>query len=275
MPELPEVETVVTTLRSKLIGQKLQKIKPISPSSVILLNKFSIFVVKEILRRGKYIILKGTNELLTIHLRMTGRLLEVPVHPHFVRAQLLFENVTLNFEDMRKFGRIVFAKNLSLEQFPGLNNLGPEPLQQNFGNLLAPKLRKASVALKTFLLNQKNIAGIGNIYADEICFHAKISPFRTTSSLTKKEQQQLFESIQFILKKAIKLRGTTFAHFVDANGKKGNNFEYLQVYGRRGKLCFICNKPLLSKKLQGRTTVYCGTCQKEKSPKTKRSLYSR
>lgn len=261
MPELPEVETVVKTLAPKLLGHRLKALEAVNTKTVELLSPFRAFRIENIWRRGKYILLLGENCLVSIHLRMTGRLLETPTHLKHVRAKLIFDNFTLSFEDLRKFGRIVFAQNIKISSLPGIKHLGPEPWDDNLTEFFTQKAKRAKTSLKTFLLNQKNLAGIGNIYADEICFHAKTNPLRLANSLTKKEIAVLLNSTKYILTKAIALRGTTFAHFIDANGKKGNNFEYLKVYGRKGKNCFQCNQILHTKKVQGRTTVYCTNCQ--------------
>ncbi len=262
MPELPEVETVVKTLMPKLLGHILTKIEARYGATVQLLAPFKPFTIIHILRRGKYIVLSGKESTVTIHLRMTGRLREKSPNPKHVRAQLVFDHLILDFEDLRKFGRIVYTNETQLESLPGIKLLGPEPWDPNLSTHLHQKAQRANSAIKTFLLNQKNIAGIGNIYADEICFHAKINPLRKANSLTQKELAILINSTKYILEKAITLRGTTFAHFIDANGKKGNNFEYLRVYGRKGKECLVCQQTLSTKKVQGRTTVYCRNCQK-------------
>ncbi|MBI4836558.1 MAG: bifunctional DNA-formamidopyrimidine glycosylase/DNA-(apurinic or apyrimidinic site) lyase [Candidatus Abawacabacteria bacterium] len=262
MPELPEVETVVQTLRPKLIDQQLTAIQALNSATVVYKNPFEPFIIKNIVRRGKYIILMGDDHFLTIHLRMTGRLLEKATNKKFIRAILAFTNSSLHFEDMRKFGRIVFATGIELEALPGIRNLGPEPWQEQLDKSFYQQLQRSNATIKSFLLNQKNIAGIGNIYADEICFHAYINPLTVSKSITASIAKRLLNSIRYILNKAITLRGTTFAHFIDADGKKGNNFEYLQAYGRKGKSCFRCNTPLTTIKIHNRTTVYCPACQK-------------
>lgn len=261
MPELPEVQTVIETMRPKLLGYRLREIISHNNATVIYQDDFSPFVINNIVRRGKYIILLGEDSALTIHLRMTGRLLEQPVHERFVRAELVFDHLTLHFEDMRKFGRITFVRSTTVDQLPGVKNLGPEPWDGLLDQELSKQLKRSKSNLKTFLLKQENVAGIGNIYADEICFHAKLHPERNTNSLSNNEARRLLYSIRYILDKAITLRGTSFAHFIDANGKKGNNFEHLHVYGRKGETCHRCSTTLTTKKVHGRTTVYCKHCQ--------------
>ncbi len=263
MPELPEVETVVQTLRDKITQQEITKIKSYKPETVILLEPFHPFKVTEIERRGKYIIICGQHdEKIIIHLRMTGRLTESPSQEKFIRATIYTTKHDLHFEDMRRFGRITFTINKKIEDLPGISKLGPEPWDTSLDTKFFPELQKSTQTIKSFLLDQTKIAGIGNIYADESCFHARILPTQKSNSLTKKEASRLLYAIRYILKKAIHLRGTSFAHFIDANGKKGNNLEFLAVYGRKKLACLKCKTPLTHQKLQGRTTIYCTTCQK-------------
>lgn len=263
MPELPEVETVVQTLREKIMGQEITQIKSYKPETVILLEPFQPFEVVAIERRGKYIIICGSHDQkIIIHLRMTGRLTESPSQEKFIRATIYTTKHKLHFEDMRRFGRIVFTVNKKIEYLPGINKLGPEPWAPVLDTTFFPALQKNTQTIKSFLLDQTKIAGIGNIYADESCFHAGILPTRKSNSLQKAETNKLLYAIRYILKKAIYLRGTSFAHFIDANGKKGNNLEFLAVYGRKKSACLKCKTLLTHQKLQGRTTIYCTTCQK-------------
>lgn len=262
MPELPEVETVVQTLKVKILNQKLIKLVSRKPETVVLMEPFKAFTITAIERRGKYIIICGPHaEKIIIHLRMTGRITESPTNPQFVRATLYTDKHILQFEDMRRFGRIIFTKNDNIKDLPGIKNLGAEPWDDSLDRVFPKQLKASSKNIKSFLLDQSKIAGIGNIYADESCYHARILPTRKAHSLTTKEAKRLLYSIRYILTKAIYLRGTTFAHFIDADGKKGGNLEYLAVYGRKKKPCFHCGNELTTKKLQGRTTVYCSYCQ--------------
>ncbi len=263
MPELPEVETVVQTLREKITKQEITRIESYKPETVILLKPFHPFKAIAIERRGKYIIICGPhNEKIIIHLRMTGRLTESPSQEKFIRATIHTTKHALHFEDMRRFGRITFTINKKIDDLPGIIKLGPEPWNPILDKTFFLELQKSSQTIKSFLLDQTKIAGIGNIYADESCFHAGILPTRKSNSLQKTEASKLLYAIRYILKKAIYLRGTSFAHFIDANGKKGNNLEFLAVYGRKKSACFKCKTLLTHQKLQGRTTIYCTTCQK-------------
>lgn len=262
MPELPEVETVVQTLRAKILNQTILQIDSHKPETVSLLQPFHPFKINAIERRGKYIIICGEkSEKVIIHLRMTGRLTESPTHTKFVRATVHTNKHVLQFEDMRRFGRITFTYSDSINALPGIKHLGPEPWDQKLDQTFSKQLKKSTKTVKSFLLDQTKIAGIGNIYADESCFYAGIKPSRKANSLKPKEAKTLLYAIRYILSKAIHLRGTTFAHFIDANGKKGSNREYLAVYGRKNQVCIRCGTLLITKKLQSRTTVYCEHCQ--------------
>lgn len=263
MPELPEVEIVVQTLREKITKQEITKVASYKPETVVLLEPFHSFRVNTIERRGKYIIICGLHdEKIIIHLRMTGRLTESPSQERFIRATIYTTKHALHFEDMRRFGRITFTINKKIDDLPGIRKLGPEPWDPILNTRFFPELQKSAQTVKSFLLDQTKIAGIGNIYADESCFHAGILPTRKSNSLKQSEASKLLYAIRYILKKAIHLRGTSFAHFIDANGKKGNNLEFLAVYGRKKSACLKCKTPLTHQKLQGRTTIYCTTCQK-------------
>lgn len=260
MPELPEVETVVQSLKPKILGKQLLEIKKFKPETVVYRRPFTPFRINKIFRRGKYIILAGTENEVVIHLRMTGRIYEKPQSKKFIRASLIFNNGELFFEDIRRFGRIVYCPINNPD--PSLKALGPEPWDKSLDTNFYLGLQKSKKAIKSFLLDQTKIAGIGNIYADESCFHARLSLLRPANRLTQKEAQRLLHSLRIILEKAIKLRGTTFAHFIDSDGKKGSNYEHLQVYGRSGEKCLHCGRPLKMAKLSGRTTVYCPHDQK-------------
>jgi len=288
MPELPEVETIKNDLRERILNKKIKKIdlrlKKIVKSSVkdlILILKENSF--KDIKRRGKLLvfILTRKNKYLTIHLRMTGQLIyrngkkviagghsdnndniiNLPnEHTHIIfhfsdRSQLFFN-------DLRRFGIIKIVDKKKLENI--FNDLGREPLEKNFSlKIFQDIIKNKKGNIKALLLDQKYIAGIGNIYADEILFASKILPNRKTDSLENEEIKKLFRAIKKILKKAISYRGTTFNDYVDANGKKGNFLRLLKVYGKEREKCQRCKSGIIQKvKIAGRGTRYCNKCQK-------------
>lgn len=287
MPELPEVETIRNDLKQKILNKKIKKVdlklKKIvkSPKKDFILNlEKSKF--RNIKRRGKLLIfnLSQKNKYLLIHLRMTGQLIyqknkEIIAGGHSDKnnvidssnkhTHLIFyfsDKSQLFFNDLRRFGVVKIVNEKELENV--LNNFGEEPLEKSFSLKIFQKIIKDKKGnIKAFLLNQKYIAGIGNIYADEILFEAKILPNRKIDTLNIKELRRIYQAIKKILKKAIKYRGTTFNTYIDTCGKRGNFTKFLKVYGREKKKCLRCKKGVIIKtKIAGRGTSYCNECQK-------------
>ncbi|AVM42644.1 DNA-formamidopyrimidine glycosylase [Fastidiosipila sanguinis] len=280
MPELPEVETITRNLNINLVGQKLLSIdflrkdiiaEKLNPVSEYLLLGESII---KVFRYGKYLLFQFTNNyLMIVHLRMTGKLLYLPLlseedknlylnhkHTHVI---FNFSDGELLFNDVRRFGKIYFSKidnSVTLEE---LLNSGPDALSENFSKdyLYQRSQKSPKKAIKTFLLDQKIVAGIGNIYADECLFLAAIKPNRAAASLTREESSTLHDKIIQVLEDSILSGGTTFSDYRTADNHKGNFQNKLFVYGRAGESCRICSNTLESIKIAGRTTVYCPKCQ--------------
>jgi formamidopyrimidine-DNA glycosylase len=165
----------------------------------------------------------------------------------------------LFFNDLRRFGYLKLVSKEEKEKIV-TNNFGIEPLTPDYTlEAFADLFKKRQTNIKALLLNQKLIAGIGNIYADETCFEARILPFRKVSSLTG---QKLYRAIEHVLKLSIKNRGTTFNNYVDSDGNIGSHINFLKVYGRAGQKCRRCRHIILKKKHAGRGTHYCANCQK-------------
>jgi formamidopyrimidine-DNA glycosylase len=297
MPELPEVETIRRDLVESIIGSEIVAVKILYLKTAK--NKAAFFVkaleghkIEEINRIGKLLILKikqknGENESLhlLVHLKMTGQLILVSKGKKTVGGHSLSEDSfessvggelpnrhtriiiefkngdRLFFNDLRKFGYLKIVDELELEKIIA-KGYGPEPLSLKLSvKYLTEKLRNKKKNIKAFLLDQKMIAGLGNIYVDESLFLAKIRPMRLAGSLNESEIKLLYQSINKIIKKAIENRGTTFNNYVDSSGRKGNFSRLLNVYGR-GKLpCPTCKKEIIKTKLAGRGTHYCGYCQ--------------
>jgi formamidopyrimidine-DNA glycosylase len=294
MPELPEIETIKNDLKQKILNKKIKKIdlrlnkivKSSKKEFVLILegNKFT-----NIKRRGKLLIfdLSQKNKYLLIHLRMTGQLIyqknkEVVAGGHSnggrdealprlyddlpnKHTHIIFhfsDKSQLFFNDLRRFGVAKIVDKKELEKT--LNNFGVEPLSKNFSfRTFKDLIKNKKGNIKAFLLNQKYIAGIGNIYADEILFEAKILPSRKINLLNIEEIKKIYQAIKKILKKAVKYRGTTFYSYTDARGQKGNFTKFLKVYKREGKKCLRCKKGMIQKvKITGRGTRYCNECQK-------------
>lgn len=293
MPELPEVETVRRDLKKYLVGASFQSIKIIdfkngAPGATFLAKTLKGQEIKDLRRRGKLLILdlSNQNKHLLFHLKMTGQLIyqhsnKLLAGGHslsedslsaavggklpnkYTRAIFRFNHDgTLYFNDLRKFGYIKLVGSPELKEILR-NNYGPEPMDREFSPVyLAKILKQRRAPIKAVILNQQLIAGLGNIYADEALFAAKIRPDRLAKSLKNGEVLALQGAIVNIIKKAIKARGTTFRNYVDAQGKRGGFAHYLQVYQRQGQLCFLCAKPVMKIKVAGRGTHYCPHCQK-------------
>ena len=281
MPELPEVETVVRDLRPQLSGRRIESVDLTSDAAartrVIRYPLPDQFVqrlvgqaIQGVERRGKYIVmpLEAPEQRLIVHLGMTGHLRvwepeETPVkHTHF-RARL-DSGAELRYDDPRQFGRLLAGTQdeiVAARAFPA--RLGPEPIQGDlteagFGVLIRARRRP----VKSALLDQSFLAGVGNIYADEACFRAGIRPSRWTHRLTARERRGLYSAIQEVLENSIAARGSSIINYVDAFGSRGGNQERLLVYGRAGQPCLTCGTPLRGTRLAGRGTVYCRRCQR-------------
>ena len=293
MPELPEVETVRRDLVAHLIGKKISKVTVLNPKTVgphpddfIKILSGSFFV--DINRRGQLLIftLKKPNTYLLTHLKMTGQLIylakdskvsgghslsshsfekavggELP-NKH-TRVIITFSDKSnLYFNDLRKFGYMKLVNQAELDAFI-LKNYGPEPLDNNFVlNEFLAKLKTKRRNIKAVLLDQKLVAGLGNIYVDEVLFAAGVRPMRLASDVTKAETTKIYHEIIRILTLAIKHRGTTFSNYVDSKGKRGNFSSLLQVYGRGKENCLKCSSAIIKTKIAGRGTHYCEMCQK-------------
>src|SRR5579864_1800216 len=298
MPELPEVETVVRDLRPQLSGRRIESVKLASDPAVLgrlirypTPRAFALRLkgrtIRTVERRGKYIVMpldpgvarrdgrfnasgafETSGRRFVVHLGMTGHLRgwepeEAPVnHTHF-RA-LLDSGLELLYDDPRQFGRLLLGTQEELvaaRAFPA--RLGPEPIhgdltEAEFERLIRARRRP----VKSALLDQSFLAGVGNIYADEACFRAGIRPSRWTNRLTMRERRALYSAIQEVLENSIAARGSSIINYVDAFGIRGSNQEKLLVYGRGGEPCLRCETPLQATRLAGRGTVYCRKCQR-------------
>lgn len=272
MPELPEVETVRRSLEPLLQGCTIKTAHVHYPGIIKHPDpkEFAVRIqgqtIEKVGRRGKYLILElSGGQTLVIHLRMTGRLTvceqaaELPKHTHLVFD--LDDGRELRFNDVRKFGLVYLLANNDYREAGGLFTLGPEPLEEAFTpEELAFRLGCKKVKLKAFLLDQTQIAGIGNIYADESLFCAGLHPERITDSLSEEEVFRLYQAIRSTLREGIACRGASIKDYVDGSGERGEFQERLKVYGRAGEDC-TCGRKLERITVAGRTTVYCPGCQ--------------
>lgn len=272
MPELPEVETVVRTLRPALVGRTVQAIRcgthrlrtPWQSSW----NKHILgSTIIEINRRGKWILLALSipDYRLIVHLGMTGRLLIQPKHhPKTDHTHLVFSldgNEQLRYHDPRRFGSVTLAHSQDQHRFPQEAVLGPEPF-----DLTTPYFQqcmmKAQRNLKAILLDQSVVAGVGNIYADESLFEARLNPRRLGASLNVKEADLLRKAIVKVLRRAIESKGSTIANFYFGNEESGGFQHEFKAYGRTDEPCYRCKAPIKCIRLAGRSTHYCPGCQR-------------
>jgi len=287
MPELPEVETIKNDLSAKILRKKITALELVNKGSVRLTNDYVKKIVQaffvEINRKGKLLIFKlSGGDYLLIHLKMTGQLIyqekkigknnlviggdhgqtieDLP--NRHTRIILRFvDGSNLYFNDLRKFGYWQLADEAALQVV--LAKYGPEPLKKEFTKeYLQSIFQKTSRLVKAVLLDQSLIAGIGNIYADEILFAAGVLPTRRAASLSEKEVEAIWKNSKTIIKEAIKYRGTTFNNYRDAEGRKGSYVQRLKVYGRKNLQCLRCEHKIIKKKIAGRGTHYCEWCQK-------------
>lgn len=288
MPELPEVETVKKGLEKSILKKKVAGFDCDTPK---MLNHPLAFYrrtlkglcVKKIARRAKMIIVDLDKDWrLLAHLKMTGQLVFVGKHKcvigghpikegfqcapnKFTHAAFTFsDNTHLYFNDVRKFGWLRLYRQDDLRRHLAAMGLGPEPLDKNFTlEVFQWELKKRpKTKIKQFLLDPKNVVGIGNIYSDEICFYARVRPNRQVKSLTEKEIKLLFKGIKKILAEAIRYEGTSISDYVNVAGEAGAYTKKLKIYQRYGLRCLRCKGKVEKMKLGGRTSSYCPSCQK-------------
>lgn len=268
MPELPEVEQVRRTLAPHIEGKKIKNVEAFLsrlvkyPSPELFAKKLAGRTIERVNRRGKYLLLETDKGTLVVHLRMTGALVVSDVEPPYAKVKFaLTDGVKLWFTDIRTFGTLYFVDDDYVIE--GLVTLGPEPLSKELTpEYLATLAARSRKPIKTFILDQTVIAGLGNIYADECLALSGISPLRLANAVQIKEFPKLVEAINKVIAQGIKNHGTTFRDYKDGEGKKGNNQNFLLVYGRGGEPCKKCGCKLEKTKVGGRGTVYCPHCQK-------------
>lgn len=291
MPELPEVETVRRGLNNLTLKQKIQGGEILLPRSLAYPPEIEQFwqgitekAIAQWHRRGKYLLaqlaqLEGDPQArlkpnrpagwLGVHLRMTGQLLwlpqDSPLQKH-TRLRLFFpHNQELRFVDTRTFGKVWYCPpEIEVESvITGLQKLGPEPFEDNFSvNYFTQKLNSSRRQIKTLLLDQAIVAGIGNIYADEALFKSGILPHTVAAELKPQQIKKLYQAIIEVLQTSIDKGGTTFSDFLDLLGVSGNYGDAALVYGRKDQPCKVCHTPIDKIKLGGRSAHFCPHCQK-------------
>lgn len=278
MPELPEVETVRRIIGPQVTGQTVLSVHvlnrqvvahPATESFVASLCGKSIATAG---RRGKYLIFSlADGDRLIIHLRMTGQLLvtpkDFPMEKHTHLKAELSGGKQLRYVDVRRFGRFWYLQRNEPDSLAGIDKLGPEPDDSELSaTYLKGKLGKRKNPIKEMLHDQTVIAGIGNIYSDEILFAAGIYPGKKCCCLTEDEWKRLAEKIPETIAYYTEKNAISPEDYLKGQGKDYRNTPYLKVYGKSGKRCPVCGAMLSGTKIRGRSSVYCTRCQPEKTP---------
>ena len=280
MPELPEVETIKRGLQEKIKNKQIKDVvinvdKIVKkPSLEEFITKIKGKKIKEIDRRGKYIIIYlDSKDKLIVHLGMTGLLIypydnkitekEIkPKHNHLIFT--FTDDTQLVFNDVRRFGKIFLVSNI--DEIESISKLGIDPLEDYFTEEVFIQVlnKKKKGKIKPFLMNQKFITGLGNIYANEVLYRSNIHPLRLISSLIEEEVKNLYQQIKLVLSEAVELRGSTVADeaYRDTDGDKGKFAKKLQVYDRKGEPCIKCGHPIEVVRIEGRSSFICPQCQK-------------
>lgn len=273
MPELPEVENVRIGLKNLIIGKTIIDSTVLWPNIIKdpavseFQDKIKGQVIEDIERQGKFLLFILTDHVLISHLRMEGKFrLEkssIPLTKHTHVVFNLDSDEQLRYLDVRKFGKMSLVEKEKIHLHPSLKNLGPEPTDETLTTVhLVKSLSKTERAIKACLLDQKVVAGIGNIYADEVLFDAYIHPERKGNSLNEDEVQRLRNSIVAIMTKAVKSGGTTIRTYSNAYGAEGSYQSYLSVYGKKDEACPRCQQSIQKIKVMQRGTHFCPNCQK-------------
>lgn len=270
MPELPEVETTLRGIRPSIQGQIIHKLLIRRPNLRWPIPKKDLqqlvgLAITEVNRRGKYLLLSTTRGHMLIHLGMSGRLrildkwVAPDKHDH---VDILFNNgALLRFTDPRRFGALLYAEN-DLKQHSLLKNLGVEPLSHQFSALyLKQQLTNKQLPIKSAIMDQCIVVGVGNIYATEALFKAGINPLRSAKTLLLSELKRLVNAIKAILRCAITQGGSSLKDFLNSEGKPGYFTQQLNVYGRAGHPCLQCQSTLQLIRIGQRSSVYCQQCQ--------------
>jgi formamidopyrimidine-DNA glycosylase len=272
MPEMPEIETLARQLRKVLIGKRIADVRlsglPLRrPIASDFATKIRGKTIRRILRRGKYVIAElDPASFWILHLGMSGSVLYPSPHSgnsKHTHAVIRFSDSTeLHYRDHRRFGLLAAYEVSRLAEIPEIRCLGRDPLSRRFNEeWLWPVLKESRQQIKSFLLDQRIVAGLGNIYACEALFLARIHPTRRCFTIALDETALLVGAVREVLRRAIRFRGTSFSDFVGSDGKPGANQNRLMVFQREGKECFRCKAPIVRIRQGNRSSFCCSYCQ--------------
>lgn len=273
MPELPEVETVRQVLRTKILNKTITNVNVIYNGIIKddevsdFINKVTNQTIIEIERKGKYLFFVLNDYILISHLRMEGKYFlkepneEINKHEHVI---ISLGDIELRYHDVRKFGTMQLRTRDTLFSTNPIMKLGMEPLTNEFTYEKLKEVIKTKKKLKTFLLEQEYICGIGNIYADEICFLSNLHPEQMLNNITDEDILNIYNATNSVIKKAVEDGGTTIRSYTSSLGVTGRFQLNLMVHQRVNQLCKICNTTIIKTKVSGRGTYICTTCQKVK-----------
>ena len=272
MPELPEVETVRRGLETLILGKKISSIEIRYPKMIktdleAFQNELVGQVVESMRRRGKYLLFYLTDKVLISHLRMEGKYFYYPDQvPERKHAHVFFQfedGGTLVYEDVRKFGTMELLAPQFLDAYFVSKKLGPEPREEDFNlQTFQAALSKSKKPIKSHLLDQTLVAGLGNIYVDEVLWRAQVHPARPSQSLTAKEVTALHDQTIAVLGQAVEKGGSTIRTYTNAFGEDGTMQDFHQVYGKTGQPCARCSATIEKIQLGGRGTHFCPQCQR-------------
>lgn len=272
MPEIAEVETVRNTLKKRILNKKIKSVEVFyEPMIESDLESFKKNLIHEsfvdIKRRGKWLIFETEHYYLLSHLRMEGKYFikdkneEKDKHEHVIF--LFLDNTTLRYADTRKFGRMRLILKDELENTECIKKQGLEPGDKDLtADYLLEKFMNKHIPIKTALLDQTIISGLGNIYANEVLFYARINPLKSACMLTKSECKRIVEGAKEIIEEAIKMGGTTIRSYTSSLGVTGRFQQNLKVHKKEGEPCIVCATIIKNVKVGGRSTYFCPKCQK-------------
>ncbi|BDD41219.1 DNA-formamidopyrimidine glycosylase [Streptococcus ruminantium] len=271
MPELPEVETVRRGLNRLVKGKTIQKVEvAYAPMVKTGVDRFCQDLVGQVImdvqRRGKYLLIYLTDFVLISHLRMEGKYnffqKQVPTNKHFHAFFTFTDDSTLVYQDVRKFGTMELLQEKNLSVYFASRKIGPEPTEEDFHLAeFTAKLARSKKSIKSHLLDQSLVAGLGNIYADEVLFRAQVHPAQVSHSLSANQITALRQATIEVLQLGIEKGGSTIRTYKNALGMDGSMQDYLQVYGKTGQACPCCQEKIVKIQLGGRGTHFCPRCQ--------------